>query len=276
MSKFIVLAALSLGLAQGQAAPTSEFIQRALQQGPDDRVQIFPAALPPKFTALPLPSGAKLLGSIVHGTEQATTNLYYTAPGSLGGVRQALKQALVKAGWTAYPQQRLGPQSTGGFQPSNDGPADFLNYYRLDQGLSLFVQLGQQSQQVALTYAISKPPQLALELKFRSDDPFGQLPALKSPPNVTVQPGGGGSSGSDVSQNARLLAPDLKLPALLDIYAAQLKAAGWTEFNRAVQPGVAQITFKVERNGVSSLGTLTLAQIAPGQYKGLLGLTALG
>ena len=282
MRRFILpLVVLSGGFSSGSPAQglPLEFVQRALQQQPGETIRLFPGALPPGLTPLSVPTGARLIGSVAHqmpNTGDQPTSLYYSAPGNVAVVRQELQQRLQRGGWKAVPRPRFGPESQGGFQASASGPIDFLNCYRLDQGQSLQIWLSQaHPTQVALTYTLSKPEDLALMIRAQSNGgPFAELPPLQPPDGVEVQAEGGGSSGADVSQSVRLIAPTSSAGDLLGAYAAQLRAAGWTTFHTVRQAKLAQMTFTVKQQSVDSLGTLTIAQTAPGQYKGLLSLTA--
>lgn len=278
-----------LSTAQAQTVPI-EFARRIAGQ-PGTAVKLFPGSLPPGVMPVPLPPAARLVGSVQRleqGSDQAVTS-YYSVPGTLAAVRQTLRQRLASAGWKEFTQPRHGPANEGGFQGSSSGPAGFLNVYQLTQSRALVIFLDQaqpvkqsgqqprqQSGEVELTFNLTTPPNLAAQVRQRSTgDMFTVLPNLLPPDGVEVQMQGGGSSGMDVSQSARLLSPTLDASGLLKHYAASLQVAGWKPLNSVRQGDVAQTTFTVVEKGLTSLGTLTIARTAPGEYKGLLGLTSL-
>ena len=291
MRRFI-LALLAGGTVTvlGAAAPSSaapaaqslpaEFVQRALRQQPGETLRLFPGRLPPGLTPPAVPSGARLVGSLTRGGSGSESEItfYYSAPGNLVALRQSLKQQLQSGSWKVFPQPAFGPTNQGGFQASQDGPPDFLSYYRLDRGQALLISLSQAAQGVELTYTISRQEGLRQQLEAQAKGGiFANLPTLTPPPGAEVRPQGGGSSGADVSQSVRILAPGLNAGGLLSAYAAQLRAAGWKTFNTARRANLAQMTFTVPKKGTDplALGTLTIAGTAPGEYKGLLGLTTL-
>ncbi|GHF97679.1 hypothetical protein GCM10017783_06960 [Deinococcus piscis] len=102
------------------------------------------------------------------------------------------------------------------------------------------------------------------------------LPTLRAPAGVTVGGGGSGSSDQDWSQSSSLRG-EIKLPALHEHYAAQLKQQGWTRAGELVQERSATSLWTLparEGQGPREL-VLNLGARSGGEFSGFLLLREL-
>ena len=254
----------------GTPATERELLLRALSYG-DAQVTPLPGRLPADFK-LALPAGSRLLGSVVTTAARgsgmntgASLRVFFDHTLPATQVREALVKTLKGAGYQPMPRPTQAyPGDEGGFQPSTPALTD--TWYRRNPDEVLFFTLERAGEVTRATLFRETPPDLGLRLQMGAGGPYASLPKLAAPAGASVSPQGGGSSGEDANQSARI-ETSLSLAALFDHYAAQLAAAGWTPLNRS-QDG--KIKLGVWRTKAGGLGLFSLTEVEKGTYRGMV------
>lgn len=211
---------------EGALALLLRLLGRGFPMGPGEntahRVVVgkLPDVLP---VAIPLPDGARVLGSLVHGNRYATVVL--DADQTAEQVLEFYRQRLRAEGWTVAEQ----PGMHGGFAHSMFQPP--LTFCRGSHGPSLAVQA---------TAIEGGPADVRLNLNNdprsspcganarRHHDIFSLIPTL-TPPLGSEQSALGGSGGDGSSLTNATLHTSLDLAAIVAHYSDQLTASGWTQ-----------------------------------------------
>lgn len=267
-----VLGLLALTPALAQPAPTaSELLQRVINPdwpGGDSRTDVLLGQLP-KDLGVTLPAGSRVVGTVSTISERgdfpSNTSVYFDTALTPEQVMAYFTKA-TKPGWQEAPGFLNGPyEEQGGFQPGSTlspraffrkNPAQLLTVTaRAMPGatqVTLRKQYGGGTEQV-LASIESRPP---------LPPSFLRLPKLVAPSDSTVLPEGGGSSNDGVTQNARITSK-LDRKALLEHYAAQLRAAGWKLVNQTDAAQVTTTVWSFTQDGNDKVGLLILTGSSP-------------
>ncbi|GBF04985.1 hypothetical protein DAERI_030151 [Deinococcus aerius] len=286
-SSFLALLTLSTALAQGTPAapaptPASlaaerELVRRALSFdfGPSEvETRLLVGQLPPQpLGPLPALPGSRVIGSVLRTSSApdfpTSQNVYLDSPAAPAQVGSALQTSLTARGWTAFPRQGL-PFAGTGFLPQE--PTDFLSFYRLEEGVALYASLRRVGNVTQVGLNLSRNPNLRDQVRSEAGGGFPRpdLPALRPPEGTSVQPRGVGGGSGSWNSGAAIQSP-LTATALLDFYAAQLKAAGWTPIT-LTPPGriVTSVWRFTDEDKNEATGVLTLREDAPGRYSAQL------
>lgn len=249
----------------GEAADVQELAERLLSHpGPDGahEVRLLPGRLPDNVN-LPLPSGARLIGSLVREPGYQTDRdieVILDAPLSEDELLAFYEQALGGRGWKANPD----------FEPHGGGFSGFpvgkqRMFRREGTGLALFVQVRPTKPNGAEARMHSQwiPEPDPNEFRPR---PYGEdlMPPLQPPAGVRLQGQGSGGGGGSWTSNA--IAETTQTVAELEAhFAGQLAAAGWNRVAGAVAGPLACSTWTVPGKG-DRLGYLFVLE-APGENR---------
>jgi hypothetical protein len=199
--------AMRLLAPQYTGAPSAEEVQLLIGELPDN--------LP---LELPLPDGARVLGSLVRGD----TEIVLDATQSPEEVIDFYREQLTAAGWEE-PEE---PDFSGGFVSSGvgngislcqskKGPRFSLRTLESDTGLT----------DVRLNLSDGRHSGCDMDVGYMGEE--SKIPNLVAPPGVQ-QWGGGGGGGGDNFYTSADVETELSSRELAKHYTEQLKAAGWT------------------------------------------------
>ena len=206
---------------------------------------------------LPVPPGARVLGSVVEGNYIRVVLDTDLAP------REAVafyRDELSASGWTALDAGR----SRGGFEHASHGHGAFC---RTDHGPRLNIN--------AHAYP-DTPTEVRLDLDLTPNEPRGypgapqsphsgpipSLPELAPPAGARLQPMGGEAGPLGTSAQAELITP-LDLAAVAEHYADQMREAGCIERDRGQGDLVGWSTWELDDpdHGPSQALVLALQQV---------------
>ena len=267
-----VLGLLALTPALAQPAPTaSELLQRVINPdwpGADSRTDVLLGQLP-KDLGVTLPAGSRVVGTVSTISERgdfpSNTTVYFDTSLTPEQVMAHVARA-TSTGWQEAPGFLEGPyERQGGFQPGS--AISSRGFYRKTpaQLLTITARAVPGTTQVTLRkqYGGSTERMLeSIEVRPPLPPPFLRLPKLAAPAGSTVLPEGGGSNGDGVTQNARITST-LDRKALLEHYAAQLRAAGWKLVNQTDAGQVTTTVWSFTQNGNDKIGLLILTGTSP-------------
>ncbi len=218
--------------------------------GRPNTARLVPGALPPGLPfQVPLPEGARLLGSLVldNGPSGESWVILLDTPGSAADALDFYQDALMALGWTPPP---VGPGAQG-FRPTlppagasfcrgPGGPWLRLNAATRAQGTAeVRLNISQNPGPCSQTPGPSKPIPPGLD----------RLPVLYGPKGalldgVSTSSGGPNRWNSDATAETDLSPADLEAH-----FAAQLKAAGWTRLGGLTQGPVAWSLWSLPSDG---------------------------
>lgn len=271
-----------------QAAPSgTEDEYRALAQrllappfpNPDGSVStltLYPAALPPsQAEPIPVPPGAKLIGSTVR-TRGSTSSVsaVLDVPGDASAVTDFYTRELAAKGFGPSANR---PGGTGGGFVSTFGPANTLMFCKSTTGPTFNVTVWPRPgspNDVRVNYEPPNPQQSGGYGPCNPPPAGGpgagmdRLPRLQPPDGVVLQQSSGGGGGN--RQASEATATTARSPRELEAhFAQQLAAAGWTKTGSGADTTLAWSTWKVPGDGAWQ-GTLIVYE-APGKdRRGLL------
>lgn len=190
-------------------------------------VELMLGGLPPSLAdQLPLPAGARLLGSLLRSLEGrlSTLETVFDATGDPSAVLAAYQRQLEGLGWEVFDEGPRPPH--GGFMSRRSGEGVMLRWG--GSGPVLRVAAAPTSRDVDLRVTLDwEMPRHLGESRAHRLPSQGLMPTLYPPDGVTVGPRGGSGGGGHWEQRA--VAYTGRPPAELEAeFAGQLVAAGWT------------------------------------------------
>jgi hypothetical protein len=248
----------SSGNAPG--ATEDELVQRLVTSpfnpsGKEQGVQLLRGALPsqPKVD-VPMPQGAKLIGSVVRTSAGTPINVMVLldAPGTAADVTTFYEKELTALGWKAAPDRSGPPQ--GGFQQT---PTATSKTFCKGDGLPW----------VSLTIwpKDKAPNDVRLSHQLQNEFPGGgtpcsqqgfgpqpfqsKLPALRAPSDVQFRSGGGMGSGPDRQTSETSAVTARSASDLETFFEGQLAAAGWTRTGSGGSGPIAWSAWRVPGEG---------------------------
>lgn len=260
--------AASQGASPQSADPTVELASRLLlpgyyaqQDNAKYELRLFPGALPPDPKIdLPLPNGARLIGSALRLRDGAAASLdaVLDVPVATQDVAGLFERELGKAGWSPAPNR--GPMGQGGgFVPATmitsrmyckgENPPWYSVTVFTPQSAPLdvrahidFIHPGKASGNlyVGPCSAQNQGPM---------PQGLNKLPALRAPAGVLLGGGMGGSGGNDRQTSEANATTKLSSSDLETAFGQQLSAAGWTRLARGADGPVAWSTWKLPGDG---------------------------
>lgn len=267
------LLAFTPALAQSTpATPTAtELLQRVFNSdglGGGTRTEVLLGRVPADF-GIKLPPGSRVVGTVsqVPGREDLPVNTTVYFDTSLTPEQTLASFAgSLGSGWREAPQDLEGPfGNQGGFVPSlsvsnrifyRQSPAQLVQVStQITRGVtqvSVRKQQGGETERM-LAFIEVRPPLLPASQR---------LPRLVAPAGSTITPQGGGSSGDGLTQQARV-ETKLDRKALVEHYAAQLRAAGWTLVNQAATDQVTTTIWSLTQDGKERVGLLIIGGRTP-------------
>jgi hypothetical protein len=237
--------------------------------GPD--VELVVAGLPSSLAReLPLPAGARLLGSVVRTWEgrRMALEAVFDSTGDPAAVLAAYGQQLQELAWEEF-REGPGPPH-GGFMPRRSLEGMILR--RRGNGPVLRAAAARDRGTVDLRVTLDwEMARHAREWGARGQQPWGPMPALYPPEGITVRGRGGGGGGGHWEQLA--VAETERAVAELEAdFAAQLAAAGWTRKDGRADDTVAWSSWDLPDEGRWRGLLLVLAAFAAGQRSLLLAI----
>lgn len=194
--------------------------------------RLLPAALPPDLPfALPIPDGARLLGTLLLGEPAAShvgaaTVVLDTA--LLADEVIAFYQAKLPAdGWS----EEITPRRHGGFMPAGAERVASTSFDRGGQGPSLRIMcLPAPDEHITIQVVVAEQPAVSPQARrhLMERNPMDVLPPLPAPAGSSQMQGGGGTAGPDMAESNATVETDLDVPAIGAHYQALLERAGWT------------------------------------------------
>jgi hypothetical protein len=212
-------------------------------------VELVVGGLPPDLVdALPLPAGARLLGSALSSreTRSSTLEAVFDAAGDPAPVLAGYQRQLQDLGWEMF---EAGPgRSHGGFVPRRGDERIMLRHGGRGPVLRAVAVAGSgQSVDLRVTLDWEMPRHLA-EWRAPRDPGEGRMPSLYPPPGVIVHPQGGGGGGGRWRQEA-IAETDLTAGELEAHFAAQLAQAAWTRLDGRLEDAVAWSSWQLPGDG---------------------------
>jgi len=227
-----------------------ELARRLLTRMPfGPAVELVVGGLPPDLAgALPLPAGARLLGSALSSRETrgSTLEAVFDAAGDPASVLAAYQRQLRDLGWEMF---EPGPgRLHGGFVSRRGGEGIMLRHGGRGPVLRAVAVAGSgQSVDLRVTLDWEMPRHFA-EWRGPRDPGEGRMPSLYPPPDVTVHPQGGGGGGGRWRQEA-VADTDLTAGELEAHFAAQLAEAAWARLDGRVEDAVAWSSWQLPGEG---------------------------
>lgn len=222
-------------LAQDNAAGNSNlvhFLERVADLGPASGATWAIGKLPDGFSSdIPLPVGAKLLGSVQRVSDFfSSTGLYYEADTDLTPIVDAYVGSLRAAGWTESHEMAF---LEGGF--SGENLRTFCAAGRPSIMVDASSAAGSRNLTVSVMLFATIAPCAAAVGASRSASPLPRLVAPGGTQMAALGPPTGGSHAT--------LTTSSPLRALVDAFAAQLSAAQWTLVDKAIGEHTAVASF---------------------------------
>ncbi|HKY50049.1 MAG TPA: hypothetical protein VJP45_02220, partial [Candidatus Limnocylindria bacterium] len=259
--------AASQGVSPQSADPAHELASRLLlptyygqQDNAKWELQLFPAALPPDPKIdLPLPTGARLVGSVlrIRNGAPASLDAVLDVPTSTTDVPGMFERELGKLGWSPAPNR--GPMQGGGFVPAVVGSNRMFCKGENPPWYSVTVFTPSSAPQDVRAHIDFIHPAIGTgntwagpcSTQNQAPSPGGpnKLPALRAPDGVRLGGGMGGMSGNDRQTSEANATTKLSAGDLEAAFAQQLSAAGWTRLARGADGPVAWSTWKLPGEG---------------------------
>lgn len=212
-------------------------------------VELIVGDLPPNLAGdLPLPAGARLLGSALNSweTRRPTLEAVFDASGDPSAVLAAYQQKLREVGWEAF---EMGPGLPhGGFVSRRVDEGITLRHGGQGPVLRAVAAAGDgHSTDLRVTLDWEMPRHIS---EWRGPHPHGEgrMPSLYPPPGVTVRPQGGGGGGGRWRQEASA-DTDISAGVLEAHFEAQLADAAWIKVDGRVQDAVAWSSWQLPGDG---------------------------
>lgn len=266
-----LLGLLTLTPALAQSAPTaSELLQRVINPdwpGADSRTDVLLGQTPADL-GVTLPAGSRVVGTVTTTSERedvpSNTSVYFDTSLTPEQVMAYFAKA-TNPGWQEAPGFLNGPYEQGGFQLGS--AISNRTFYRKNpaQLLTVTARAVPGTTQVTLRKQYGGSTERVLEsIELRPPLPpsFMRLPKLAAPAGSTVLPEGGGNTNDGVTQNARI-ETQLDRKALLEHYAAQLRAAGWKLINQTDAAQATTTVWSFTQDGREKIGLLILTGTSP-------------
>lgn len=183
---------------------------------------------------LPLPSGGRLLGSLVHSFgdfQSGYMEAVLDADGTPLSVLSSYRHELGGHGWAVFDTPVL-PRFT--FSSGANGEGERQSFLRTEEGPLLTVTVMSRAGspcdvRLRLDAEVRRPPAQHHGLQAAMTE---RIPTLRAPSGVLVSPSGGGG-GSDREWTMRGTArTDMAVGDLEAHFASQLGEAGWTRLGR--------------------------------------------
>jgi hypothetical protein len=207
---------------------TIELARRLLEHAPSDMsVDLVVAALPSGYAEdVPMPSGARLLGSLLRSRRGRPMHLeaVFDAPGDPTSVVDAYRKQLHNHGWDLF--EGLSGPMHGGFIPGAAG--DDVMLRRGGRGPVLMVAaLARQGGPVDLRARLDwEMPRHLGDWRPVRQRGFDRMPALRAPSGTELQPHGAGGGGGRWHSEATI-DTDRPIGELEEHFASQLANSGW-------------------------------------------------
>jgi hypothetical protein len=229
-------------------------------------IQLLPGQMPSDLPlSLPLPPGARLVGSVVRtlptnspddaraimGPFAPGATVVLDVPGSRESILALYEQALAQQGWSVA---QGGNPFPGGFQTafvggggvtycrSESGPWFSVNVYPMASGTN-DVRLTVGTNAGACSIPVPPMPRAAIPRAAEL------LPRLVPPPGVVMQPVGGGGGGSN-RWSSEAAAETTRPAAELEVhFADQMRAAGWVRQTGGVAGWLAWSAWALPQEG---------------------------
>lgn len=203
--------------------------------GSQTEPQLLPGALPPDLPfTLPIPDGARLLGTLLLGKRATTSPVDRTMivlDTALSGdeVIAFYEAKLPAEGWNA---EDLPFRHRGGFMPSGAERPAMANFDRGEQGPSLRIMcLPAPNDRTTVQVTVAEQPAMSVreqrQRQMMGRDSMRLLPAMPAPAGAEQVQGGGGSAGPDHVDSRATIETDLDVPAVGAHYQAQIQRGGW-------------------------------------------------
>lgn len=195
--------------------------------------QLLVGELPPDLPfTLPIPDGARLLGTLLLGKRAATSPVDRTMivlDTALSGdeVIAFYEAKLPAEGWNA---EDLPFRHRGGFMPSGAERPAMANFDRGEQGPSLrFMCLPAPNDRTTVQVTVAEQPAMSVreQRQMMGRDFMRMLPEMPAPAGSEQVQGGGGSSGPDHVDSRATIETDLDVPAVGAHYRTQIQRGGW-------------------------------------------------
>ncbi len=199
---------------------------------PGQSADLLPGQLPADLPlALPLPPGARLVGSVVRrrGGSALLWDVILDAPGAPTDLLTFYRGQLLPLGWTTPPSGPFG----GGFLATapDTGSATYCGKAggppvlvvtaapaaSGGSDVRIAIDASNAGACAIVPLPVPGPPRLT-----------NRLPALTPPPGLTLVQGGSGSYGGERTTSDTTALTDRSAGELAAYYGAQLQAAGWT------------------------------------------------
>jgi hypothetical protein len=229
--------------------------------GDDHRVRLQVGALPDRMD-LPIPPGARLIGSLVREPGWQSDRDIEVVIDTTGSGRDALdfyEQTLKPRGWRLKPE--FGPHM-GGFMAGPMGEGRMLR--KDGEPVALFIgthDLPGNKTEVRIRTQWFPPDE---ELQHPPHLEQGLIPPLRAPAGVRMQGGGGGGGGGDWTSNAAA-ETTLTVAELEAHFARQLVEAGWKRIDGSAAGPLAWSSWSLPGKG-EHIGYLFVID-APGENR---------
>lgn len=216
-----------------------ELAERLLQHpfpgAPASRAEVFKGGLPPGWPAeLPLPNGARLLGSLVHSFGDFRSGYMAAvldADGTPLSVLSSYQTELGRHGWAVF-EMPLHPRF--GFVSGENGVGEQQSFLQGDEGPLLTVTVMSRDRRpcdvrLRLDAEVGRPPGQSRGFQSAAME---RIPHLRAPSHVALtMSGGGGGSDRDWTTHATART-DMAVGNLEAHFASQLSEVGWTRLGR--------------------------------------------
>lgn len=210
----------------GDEASLREFVGRALHYnipGETQSTTVLIGALPEQLPVeLPIPDGARVIGSTVRGPQAGGTEVILDVDMAPEAVLEFYQEQLGQAGWERAPEF-----GGGGFvSPSWPSASFCLNQ---DEAVIYLTATEVAGAPTDVRVSIQAPVEYSAcdpQAYGPMDEASGMIPDLVSPAGLVVQ-SGSSSSGEGMADTTASLTTELSPAELSDSYAEQLQEAGW-------------------------------------------------
>lgn len=233
--------------AEGASVELARRLLNHVPFGPS--VEMVVGGLPPNLAdEVPLPAGARLLGSALESVDQQQVALevVFDASGDPTTVLSAYQQQLQELGWAA-PARGPGPRS-GGFVARRGGEGIMLQRAGTGPVLRAVAVAGDKGNvdlRVTLDWRMARHMKDWAGPRHVGDE---RMPPLYLPLGITVERMGGGGSGSRWRQEA--VAYTDRSAAELEVdFAGQLAEAGWSRVDGRAENAFAWSAWRLPGQG---------------------------
>lgn len=209
---------------------------------PEGYPRLYVGALPVEFPLeLSLPPHTHTIGTIIRSPESA--QVYADIPEIPERVVQLFDEMLFAKGWRRMPEG----YSRGGFQAGPIEEFDSAHYCKSDTGpaLHLIIKVSTEAlTEITVSFQVETHGLCNPEAQRRMRGMYGpgsMVPPLLAPAG-TWKSGGGASGGPDDWYTSAVLETDMTLDHVMEHYAKQLVASGWT-LRGTVEGGISRVTY---------------------------------